>query len=251
MALVRTGSVGLITSSAQSGQQSVTVPADAEIAVIGAFGYDAATADMFDGGAADDANTSKVTLGGTNMKIGRAQDEIISQMVGIYYLVSPSTGSVTLAWDWGVAPDEGVGIYYAFYKGLNTGSPIRSRANAETHDSTSVSTGSMSAESGDLAIAVSCSYGGTLSWTNATEVREDLYNSDTGGFAEASPSASVNITVTQSAGSGNFNSIVGIVLQAAAGGGEEAETTFYMRHRIEWGSVGLANAAGLQGVIEI
>lgn len=207
MAVSRTGSVGTITNNANSGSQSVTVPADAELMVVGAIGYE---------GVSTYFSSGSVTINSAALSVSRANDSDTSYgMVSLFHKVSPSTGTQTLAWDWSGtgAPDEGVTIFYAFYKGIDTDDPIKSEGGEQVQ--TDADTGVMTAATGDLAVAIAYAYGEseTFTWTNATEVTHSHYGGDTASIAEASPSGNITITV----GYGDWCSMCGVVLGAGAG----------------------------------
>jgi hypothetical protein len=222
--VTRTGSVGEITSTANSGSQSITIPADATLVVVAVSGYSGTTTNFFSGGT--------LTLNGVTRSVGRTDDAYSSYgMTAIFYWVNPATGSRTLAWNWagsGVAT-TGVHIFYAFYKGVDTTNPIKSSGGGHNH-TTTVNTGAMTAATGDLAIAVAYANSTTgpasVSWTNAIQAAGSLYNMDYGAFAENSPSANITITESFSGGSGPDSAISGIVLAAAAATLEQTHFRF-------------------------
>lgn len=194
----RTGSVTDIHNNVNSGSQSITVPSDATLAIVTANGF-YNQANYFSSGS--------VTLGGDTMSVGRSDDsDITYEFSAIFYLINPSTGSQTLAWDWAGsnAPSSGVHIHYAFYKDIDTSSLIRDTGGQQTATGTAT-TGSMTAQTGDMAIAIAHGYDSSLpsfNWTNATETDDDQYNFSASSYAEATPSGNITITATQTGGSG-------------------------------------------------
>lgn len=208
----RTGSVAAISSSANASSQSITVPADAELAVVSLSGWDSTGSSYFSGGA--------VTLGGDSMTLGKADGGSDANNAAIFYLSNPSTGSQTLAWDWAGSSgaDEGVSIIYTFYSNVDTADPIRdSGGQSTTGGAGTASTGTLTALEGDLVVAVGAGNGSSASWTNATEVYDTLYNSNVGTLAEVSPSGDVSVSVTV----GSYASVSAIVIKPGAASGTE------------------------------
>jgi hypothetical protein len=210
MAVTRTGSVLDIHSTANSSSQVITVPADATLMIVGGAGQ------IYSG---PFATGGAVTLNSVGMTLIRGDDTSTSYgNSGLFRLLNPATGDQTLAWNWAGTDNanEGFHIFVAFYKGNNTDAAQVIKSNGgQMQTDIDATTGSMAAASGDLALAVVYNYGNhTLSWSGATEVSHDLYNAMTGGFAEATPSAAVEIICT---GGENYVTISGCVIAAAAG----------------------------------
>jgi hypothetical protein len=219
----RTGSAGYIADPNNSASQSITVPADATIAIVGIVNF--RDVDNYIGlGNAEDASTASLTLGGTQMKIGRVQDTLAelpaNYHIGLFYLVNPPTGSQTLAWDFAGSNNPSLGsvIHYAFYKGVDISSPIRSRGGEKNESGSSATTGTLAAVAGDAIVAEGCSYANnTVSWTNATELREEGY-SDWGQNAAYAENVSVSGDVAVSiSATYDYAMIVGMVLKASGG----------------------------------
>ena len=213
MAIERIGNLTRIQSNVNSDSQSISVPNDATLIVVGVSGYS---------GAGYFANGS-ITLNGS------ALTELAADSNGSYtqgllgYLVNPSTGTQTLAWDWDGtgAPAAGVILVYGFYKGVDTASLVRDSYSLQQAYAATIQTDTMTASDGDYAIAWVGGYGSsaTFSWTNATKVADfDVasgYNTTLGTWAEATLSGNTQITCT-----GNIDMcIMALVLKPAAAGG--------------------------------
>src|SRR5690242_20690674 len=118
-AITRTGSISDFVNTANSGTQGVTVPADAEIMVVGLTGSQSATASFFSGGT--------LTVNGAALTCLAFDADNTKFQGALCYKVLPSTGAQTLAWDWAgaSAAEYGAIFVYAFYKGIDTASAIR------------------------------------------------------------------------------------------------------------------------------
>ena len=131
MAIVQTGSTLQLTigTNANTGTVSttITVPADAELIVVGvadycnSFNSFYSTGSMtFTKGGVDTAMTSVATGG----------DTINNFSVAMFYMALPDTGSnKTLKWDWlgtGISTQDFGICSITFWKGVNTASPMRS-----------------------------------------------------------------------------------------------------------------------------
>lgn len=211
-AISRIGGVGDIHSSANTGSQSINVPADATLAVVAVSGA---------GGTASFFSTTPPTINSVSMQTGRADDaSTLYGMSAIFYLVNPSTGSRNLAWDWAGAGtcSSGCHIMYTFYKGINASDPIRSSGGNAALGTFAV-TNSMLAQYGDLAVAAGYSNDGTagkdITWTNATEVIDDIYNNSGGAYAESSPSANLSILTNFIENLGDKTALSSIVIKPA------------------------------------
>lgn len=205
MAVAITGTVYEITISGSS-SQSVTVPADAELALVLVGGY--GQANWVDGGASQDANVTGWTIASVNLKLGHSTDDSSTYNSScIMYLKSPTTGSQTFAWSVGTF-SYGT-IYVVFLKGVATSSYVKARGGAQAFGT--ASTGSMDAASGDLALAVAGA-DSIGSWTNATGYENDTAHAD---MATVAPSAAVTISY----GTSNNPGVSGIVIAQGAGGG--------------------------------
>lgn len=213
MAVSKTGSIVKITASGAS-SQSVTVPADATLAVFMICGA-SGTANVFDGGVAQDANITGLTLGGTTMKSLLSSDDLTSTYIGIMaYLVNPSTGSQTLAWPVGASITDGLQIYVAFFKGLDTASPFRDRSINQVTTGTATAS-SITASAGDLTIAFGAE-GQTATLGGVTEETEDAYNNVHAHYGESTSTGAISATL----GTTTWGAFVGAaIIKVSSGGG--------------------------------
>lgn len=222
MAITRTGSVTQFNATTgNTGTQGVTVPADAEIMVFGVTGYP-------DGGEASYFSGGSVSLNGSAFT-AVAGDANNSAFEGsLFYLTLPSTGSQTLSWDWlgaGAITSLGPKGAYAFYKGIDTASPVRdsdgAQAAADPH-----TTKSLTAVTNDLIVAFGYQFADgfdrTWTWTNATEQQAlTLFQDADGSWAEASPTGNQTVSFT-STGSRDGGVCAIVLKPAAVGGGGSA-----------------------------
>jgi hypothetical protein len=219
VAIARTGSLSTFTDSVNQSSTSVTVPADAEMMVVGVSGYYnqanwfTTEADSLKLGA---STFNEVAFdGNTNMFMG-----------AIFWIDCRSlTGSQTLAWNWGgTSVTNGVAFIYGFYKGMDwTASPIRDSDGVQDATMSSGSPGTtktLTAQTGDLIIAIAEAYhsggGAVFTWGNATK-QLDFDDGDTAtiGWAEAAPTG--NQTVTAYEAFGGDGGLGAIVIKPAGG----------------------------------
>lgn len=221
MAVTRTGSVTKITSSANSGSQAVTVPADAQLAIVAPGGVpNAAVNNYFSG--------TPPTIAGAATTLRRDDDangNLLCQCIFTY--TSPPTGSQTFAWDWSGTNTLSLGafIWVAFYTGVDTTTPIGATGGSQDADS-SATTGSLALTSGDAIFGIGTGYNPTsLTWTGGTEIDDSQFNGLTGGSAEAFPGSATTFTVTQSGGTPQGTTISAIVIKQAAAAGRTTKNT--------------------------
>src|SRR5882724_6301485 len=179
MAIVQTGSVlqfpALGGGNTGTVSTTITVPADAELVVVGWSGF-SSTANFFQGGGMTftkgGADTAMTVVAGTTVN---------SWTGGMFYLVSPDTGSnKTLKWDWigtGAATNTESLCSVTFWKGLDTASPVRGTGFGNDGAGTPpYTTGTITAASGDLIIAwtvSSASAEGTAdTWSNLSTLSQ-------------------------------------------------------------------------------
>jgi len=212
-AITRTGSFSTEAHVTNTGSFSVTVPADAEIMVLGVTGFQS-TASYFSSGS--------VTVGGAAMTAVGFDSDTTKFQGSLFYKVLPATGTQTVAFDWAgtTAPEFGVIFVYAFYKGIDTASTIRS-SNGAQQATNPHATSTLTAQSGDLIVAWMAQFTAsesTVTWTGATEVQAVTAISQTdGSWAEASPTG--NQTVSASGSDNQDGGVGAIVLKPAGGGG--------------------------------
>lgn len=226
MAVTRTGSVGEITWVSNNSSQSVTVPSDAEIMVVTASCVRDVTHYMCNG-ASEDGSVTTLTLNSVQFKLGKCNESTTEAPANynlvVFYLVSPSTGSQTLAWDMVGTnnPTIGAVFHYAFYKGINTTTPIRSRGSGREVTDSIAETGTMDFVTGDMAVAEAFtpSFSGEniTSWTNATEATETAYGSISAALAENS-SATDDINISADSTHSGYCMIAAVVLRGAETG---------------------------------
>jgi len=213
MAVSRTGTYVTFTSASGSGSQGITVPADTEIMLAFISGWDSGNY-WLQAGATLTIDGDALTFI-DNTVVGGGNEHI-----GAYYRVNPSTGSQTFAWDWGASgePTDGAHFVFVFYKGVDTGDPIRDFA---TNDSGEDVTG-LTANAGDMIV------GGVTEYTPSTVTSTDddgqteiylsaLYRSSAIGIGEEADEGDFYATVP-----GTAPSAVAAVLRAASGGTAQA-----------------------------
>lgn len=215
-----TGSVVTHGSSANSGSTSVTVPADATCAIVFWSGW-------FGSGT---PSMSSISLGSSMTIVENAAVSGGTSARGCAILVNPSTGSQTFAWDWsGTATlDEGCPYMIRFFKGVNTGDPIRDSDNTGW-TGTATNSVTLTTSSDDYVVGVVQSYfagtgqnpEGAPAGSGQT-VDEDNFDSGNSEFADLAHEDSPGESSTDFSGTGHFGTIVAVVLkQAPAGGGGE------------------------------
>lgn len=206
MAIERTGTAVTIGSYNNSDSQSITVPADCTLAVISVA----------------DANAAgTVSINSVNATFDVSASD---NWLRVYHLPSPSTGSQTFAWS-GFPLMSGLAVIIAFYKGVDTASPVRDSDSAVGSSSPgTATTPSMTSQSGDMAVAGCAAYNGALTLTNngqssvATQTKDTTYS----GMAELLASgATITMTVD-----GPCPCIAAIVLKPAAGGASSTWVPF-------------------------
>ena len=206
--------VGIDRSDA--GSTTVTVPADAQMMVCTTSGFRNSIG-YFSGGS--------LRIGGQAMTLVQGGDASTAAWQGVMgYKVVPPTGARSLSWNWAgtsSATDRG-GIMCAYYKDIDTASAVRSTSCTQS-SSNPHTTGSIAAQTGDLAVAfvfqfVNPGTDTTFTWTGATEVTEFARVADfaDGALAEARPSA--NLTIAASGAQNQDGGICGMVVRPAGGG---------------------------------
>lgn len=244
MAITQAGSVLRFTmGTANTGTVSsaVTVPTDAEIALVGVTGY-RGVANYFSAGGmtltkggADTAMTVAITGAGSG------DNSTSAYMSALFWMVFPDTGSSkVLKWDWSgtTSSDEPALVSVTFWKGVDTADPVRYARGAQSN-SAPLSTPTLTASSGDLIVAwvggyASAAEGTIDTWSNLTELSEVVRNTPSdGAWATTSPTG--NTTVGMSTDT-NFSdlSIIGIVLKPAAAA---AAGSLVPQRRVNYGAL--------------
>lgn len=212
----RTGSVTPITSSLTTFSQSITVPADATLFVLGISFYQNAS-----------QLPSSLTLGGNALTQVVVNTDVDGEMTGLWDLANPPTGSQTLAVTWASALEEGAHYFPAYYNDVDTTDPIRGTGNAGNGGSTET-TGAITTAVGDIVCAVGASFGGTDCDLSATAGADQTEVADTAEFQTIQGAFGEKVgvagTTTFTVG-GAFASISAASLRdAPAGGGGTINT---------------------------
>lgn len=214
-----------VNNSANTGNvtTALTVPADAEFAIVHISGYGAAN--FHSGGTMTLAAVTMTSFGG-----GAADSSTGAWQAAGFYLNLPSTGSgKTLAWDWagtGTAGDSNHNFGVTFWKGIDTTSPVRDSDSATNSNTFPQNTPTLTCVSGDLIVAhfggfavASDGSGAVTAWNNLTSLAELTHNS----FAElslatGSPTGNTTVGVQTVTGYGE-GGLLALVLKPAAAGG--------------------------------
>lgn len=218
MAITQTGSslsyvsnVGLPQPAVNSGtvDSTITVPADAEFVIATWSGYDS-TSTYFSTG------SMTFTKGGvdTAMTSVSGGDTLNGWCAAMFYLALPDTGSnKTLKYDWlgTLAPVEHTSLCtVSFWKGMNTGSPVRGTGGAQAGSAPYTST-SITALTGDLIVAwvgastIVPSVDGTVdSWSNLSLLSQFTVgasgSSADGALATGSPTGDTTVAASTTTG---------------------------------------------------
>lgn len=226
MAITQTGSVLEFSPTSENVvtvSSTITVPADADLVVVGISTYSStnnylSTGSMtFTKGGADTAMTN----------VGSA-DSNSFWMAGMYYMVSPDTGTnKTLKWDWAgsLNPSDPPKCSVVFFKGVDTASPVRGTGSAQAGN-TPFTTGTITAASGDLIIAWVGAFGsaeGTAgTWSNLSLLSQVAIRTNAdGAWATGSPSGDTTVALSTDTG-WDDGGICAASFKAAAGGGSAA-----------------------------
>lgn len=210
--IARIGSVFSLTSNADAGSVTLSIPTNATLIVIGVSGY---------GGISNYFSGGTMMLGGIPMTAVGADSSTSAFQGAIFYLVSPPTGATTLSWDWtgSSGPIDGVLFAWASYTGVNTMSPVRDTYGAQQADNPHGTT-TLTALSGDRIIVWSDQYtsGSNIDfyWTGVSEnVQFPNYGTADGSWSEQAPTGSQSVSA--SASTGSDGGIMAIVLTPAGG----------------------------------
>ena len=139
----------VVTSSADSGSQSITVPSDADFAAIGIAGWT--------GGSRPLMPYTTASIAGVNSVSVQSNNNNSFEKIDLRRLAAPAVGSQTFAWDAGGsgAISEGALFMIAFFKGVDQASPIIGSGQSTL---TSDVTGLGAAGAGDMMVGMSSSY---------------------------------------------------------------------------------------------
>jgi len=203
-AVTQTGSASafnITTANTGTVSTTITVPSDATMVVVGVSGF-RAEATFLSGG------NMTFTKGGvdTTMRKGSGGDSGTSSFQSaIFYLESPDTGSnKTLKWDWqgtNTASNAPI-IEVIFFTGTDvSATPVRGTAGGINTSDTPYTSGTITAQSGDLIVAAIAGFAGTsegtcASYTNlsTTIVQYTRFGSADGALASGSPSGNTTVS---------------------------------------------------------
>lgn len=212
LTMARIGSVSSLTSNANAGSVTLSIPSTATLLVVGVSGY---------GGIANYFSGGSMTLGGMPMTAVSADSSIDAFQGALFYLVNPPTGARALAWDWAgvAAPIDGVLFSWAAYNGVNTSAPVREVYGAQQGGNPH-GTGIMTALPGDRIIAWSHQYTSVtnldFAWTGTAETMQfQNYSTADGSWAEQAPAGSQAVSASASVSSDG--GITAIVFRSAGG----------------------------------
>lgn len=229
MAIAQTGSIATYdVSGSNSGTASstITVPGDATLVLVGISGVRTDLANFFSGGGMTFTKAGSGTAMTPIATGGSAGDADNTKFQSaMFYLTNPDTGTnKTLTYDWsGSGNDSGYGVMLSviFFKGVDTGSPVRSTG-ADQEWGPPFTTGTMTAQTGDLIVAwvgvfsTGQSNGTADSWSNLSlisQVTNILYAD--GAWASGSPTGSTSVELS-TATNWEDGSISAVVLKPAA-----------------------------------
>lgn len=205
MGVTQTGSTltfpGLGSGNTGTVSSTITVPADAEIVVVGWSGY-SVTANFFSTGG------MTFTKGGvdTAMTLVSGGDASNGWSGVMAYLILPDTGSnKTLKWDWagaGTASDAASLCSVTFWTGTNTASQVRGSSAGQNTTNTPYTTGTITAAAGDLIVAwvgafVGVTEGTVDSWSNLTLLTQITRSGNAdGAWATGAPSGNTTVAAS-------------------------------------------------------
>lgn len=214
MAVTRTGAIQNIQDGADASSRSITVPADAELAIVTIAGWS---------NEITKASAAAFTLGaaGFTLAHGELDDPSDGNQAAIFYLVSPPTGTQTLAWNLGgsAAWGDGGQINVAFYKGVNLTTPIGDVGGGSVISGTGAVSDTLVAANGDAIIACCYAYNTAVTWTGLTEINDATFNGSFASCAEGFPTGNQTFSVVLTGGTSGWKTASAVVIQQAAGGG--------------------------------
>lgn len=159
MAITQTGSVtswvdGEISGTSTGTISGITVPADAEIMLIGVSAFHGTANVISANGVFDISGNTSVGVGGAT--------STSAWQCALHYILAPATGTQNLDWQWGATlTDSQVIASMSFWKGIDTGSPVRD-SDGSNAGGDSESTPTLTAQTNDVIVA----FGGTFDGSN-------------------------------------------------------------------------------------
>lgn len=138
----------VVTSSADSGSASITVPADCDCAVIIACGWT--------GGARVLMPMTTASINSVNSTSAQSSNDNAFEKIDLRYLVNPATGAQTFAWDFGDtgAITEGAIFIIAYFKNVDDAAPIVNSGKSSTTTTITLTGGG----AGDMMVGGSSSF---------------------------------------------------------------------------------------------
>lgn len=203
MPITQTGSVTTYAAAnANSGvaSSSITVPADAELVLVGVGGFDA-VANYYSSGSVSFTKggvSTPMTPVATGANAGDTLEDPQGPWTSMFYLTMPDTGTnKTLSYDWAGSsiPSAYIPILSViFFKGVDTTSPIRHTTTARNLQPT-IRTNTLISATGDLTVAWLCALapleGTADTFTNLSLITQvTMSGYIDGAWASASPSVS-------------------------------------------------------------
>jgi hypothetical protein len=190
---------GITTANSGTVSSAITVPADAEIVIVGVSGY-APFVSYFSNG------NMTFTKGGVNTTMvsvtNNGDSDTTAFMSAMFYLVSPDTGTnKILKWDWDgtSVSDTNSKISVIFFKGIDTSSPVRD-TDGEQAANMPYTTPSLTAQSGDLIVAwvgaFAAAEGSVNSWGNLSLITQVARYVEADGAWASNSSLSGNTSVS-------------------------------------------------------
>ena len=200
-----------------SSQASITVPADAEIMIVCAAGWN-------NQGQIYSHITHSLTIDGHAMTVIGGGDTSTSYFCGGMFwadVTGHRGASKTLAWDFGVDDMADGGVFaYGFYKGVNLTTPTADKEGSQDAGNP-YATKTLTATTYDLIVAWGFCFTSAgnmgFAWTNATEVFAVTgYDNSDGSVAEKAATGNVSITADESvADTAQDGGIYALVLKPA------------------------------------
>lgn len=224
-AIAQTGSnteFNISTANSGTVSSTITVPADAEMVIVGISGYQS-SANYFSAG------SMTFTKGGIDTAMtsagGGGDSDNAAFYSAMFYMVSPDTGSnKTLKWNWlgsSTATDAPV-ISVTFWKGINTSTPVRGSGGGQNASGTPYTSSSITAQSGDTIVAWAGGYvvgEGTINtWSNLSLLAQVThYNNADGAWATGTPSGNTTVAASTNTNYQDGGIIAISLIPAAAG----------------------------------
>jgi len=195
MGVTQTGSVSFYNAgSGDTGTQSVTIPSDATVMLVGGDGYNGAD-DTF-----GKVGYATLTVGGNASfaKLSAGSGSAWQSCLYAFDVRSLQGQTVNIAWDWYGTLIGSVRLMAAYYTGADA-TAVRD-SDTCTHGSPGEYTlPSMTTVAGDLVVAYNACYrGSTRSWTNVTEVAYEVYHTGYDGSVSLASAAASGTSLTVS-----------------------------------------------------